>query len=181
MIARGDWRPEREANLLDGGAPFYRTYQTSEGGFVAVGALEPRFYASLLQCLGVDPGELPDQYDRAGWPVIKDRLASLFGARTRAHWELLFAGTDACVTPVLTMSESPRDPHLVDRASFVAPRGVVQPAPAPRVSRTPPSPPGRPPLVGADSRAILDQLGYGSDHIGMLIGLLAVGAPITED
>jgi alpha-methylacyl-CoA racemase len=133
----GEWGDRREANLLDGGAPFYRSYATADGRAVAVGALEPRFYGALVRGLGLDPEELPAQHDRAAWPALRERFAALFGRETREHWCQVFAGTEACVTPVLSLAELGADPHLRSRGSVVERDGVLHPAPAPRFSRTP--------------------------------------------
>jgi alpha-methylacyl-CoA racemase len=128
--ARGLWSEGRGANLLDGGAPFYRCYACADGRFVAVGALEPQFYAALIAGLGLSPDEAP-QFDTANWTRLHARFETLFAARGRDDWAAHFAGTDACVTPVLTLEEAPRHPHNAARATFVD-RGVMQPAPAPR-------------------------------------------------
>lgn len=135
--AAGDWTAERGTNLLDGGAPFYGTYETADGKYVSVGALERRFYAQLLDGLGLDPEQLPAQYDRSGWPELRAKIAAAFRKRTREEWEAIFAGTDACVTPVLSPEEAVRHPHMRARNSFVEVDGLPQPAPAPRFSRTP--------------------------------------------
>ena len=127
---RGLWSDTRGANLLDGGAPFYRCFTCRDGGYVAVGALEPRFYAALIAGLGLTPDEAP-QFDMAGWPALHARFEALFAARDRDDWAARFEGTEACVTPVLTMGEAPLHPHNAARATFVD-QGVVQPAPAPR-------------------------------------------------
>nr|WP_222622381.1 CaiB/BaiF CoA-transferase family protein [Ramlibacter albus] len=133
----GGWRDEREANLLDGGAHFYRTYATSDGKAVAVGAIEPRFYAALLKGLGLAGAELPAQQDRKAWPAMRERFAALFAQHTRDHWAQVFDGTEACVSPVLSLEEMARHPHVRGRASLVDVDGVLQPAAAPRFSRTP--------------------------------------------
>jgi alpha-methylacyl-CoA racemase len=132
LLDVGMWTERRGANLLDGGAPFYRTYRTSDGRFVAVGALEPRFYAELIAGLGLDPGELPDRFDPDTWPDLHRRFAEVFAGRTAAHWAEVFDGTDACVTPVLSMSEVPSHPHNAARGLLTdTPQGPVA-APAPR-------------------------------------------------
>jgi alpha-methylacyl-CoA racemase len=136
MHAAGHWRDAREANLLDGGAPFYRTYVCADGGHVAVGAIEPAFFAALLRGLDVDAAGI-DQGDRSMWPDLAARFARRFAARSRDDWATLFAGTDACVTPVLSLAEAPDHPHNRARATFAAPAGAVQPMPAPRFSATP--------------------------------------------
>ena len=134
LAARGLWSPHRGANLLDGGAPFYRCYGCRDGRFVAVGALEPQFHAALLAGLGLPAEDFP-QYDFAGWPAQHARLEAVFAARDRDDWAARFAGTDACVTPVLTLAEAPAHPHNAARGTFVDP-GVAQPAPAPRFGET---------------------------------------------
>jgi len=137
LRAQGLWRDEPGTNLLDTGAPFYDVYAAADGGYVAVGALEPQFYAALLRGLGLDREELPDQYDVSGWPALRARFASTFATGTRDEWAAVFEGTDACVAPVLSLAEAPEHPHLLARGTFVSVDGVVQPAPAPRFSRTP--------------------------------------------
>lgn len=136
LRAQGLWSDEVGTNLLDTGAPFYDVYATADG-YVAVGALEPPFYAALLRGLGLAGADLPDQYDRQGWPRLRAALAAAFATRTRDEWAAVFDGTDACVAPVLSMAEAPAHPHLAARGTFVSVDGVVQPAPAPRFSVTP--------------------------------------------
>ena len=136
LTARGVWRDERGVNLLDGGAPFYGVYRTSDNRHMAVGALEPAFYAELLTRLGLEPDEHV-QSDVAGWPALRERLAASFATRTQAEWVDVFAGGDACVEPVLGLQQAPEHPHLDARGTFVRDRDVVQPGPAPRFSRTP--------------------------------------------
>lgn len=126
----GEWVDRRGANLLDGGAPFYDTYACADGKYVAVGALEPQFYAALVSGLGLEG--LPDQLDREGWPVLRSAFGIAFGSRTRDEWADHFAGTDACVTPVLDFEEAAAHPHLVARGTFETRDGVVQAAPTPR-------------------------------------------------
>ena len=137
LTAMGVWRPDRGTNLLDGGAPFYDTYACADGEYVAVGALEPQFYAALLDGLGLDPADLPDQQDRSGWPVLRRVFTAAFAGRTRDEWAERFAGTDACVTPVLSFEEAAAHPHLAARSTYVRRDGVLQAAAAPRFSRTP--------------------------------------------
>ncbi|MFG1923384.1 CaiB/BaiF CoA transferase family protein [Cryptosporangium sp. NPDC048952] len=136
MLAAGLWSNERQDNLLDGAAPFYRTYRTADGGFVAVGALEPQFYRLLLETLGLDPADWP-QHDRSRWLALEKELASIFGTKARADWETIFDPLDACVTPVLSLAEAASSPELRERATFVDWDGVPQPAPAPRLSASP--------------------------------------------
>ncbi len=128
----GMWEDERGANLLDGGAPFYRTYRTQDGRFMAVGALEPAFYSELLEGLGIDEGGIPDRMDRENWPALADLFASMFVQRPRDDWQLVFDGSDACVTPVLTIAEAATHPHNAERAAIVEDPDGPRPAPAPR-------------------------------------------------
>jgi alpha-methylacyl-CoA racemase len=153
LAARGAWTDRPASNLLDTGAPFYDTYACADGRYVAVGALEPKFYAQLLAGLDLAGADLPAQGDRAGWPVLRARFAEAFARRTRDEWAAVFAGTDACVTPVLTFAEAAEHPHLAARGTVTAFGGVVQAAPAPRFSRTPPDEPAPPPAPGADDAA----------------------------
>src|SRR5580692_6379844 len=141
LRAGGTWRDERGTNLIDGGAPFYDTYQTADGGYLAVGALEPAFYGELVAGLGVDDDDLPDRDDRANWPALRERLTTVIAQRTTAEWTEIFEGTDACVAPVLSLGEAPDHPHNKARGTFTEVAGLTQPAPAPRFSRTPADPP----------------------------------------
>ncbi|NVN53683.1 Alpha-methylacyl-CoA racemase [Mycolicibacterium hippocampi] len=145
MKAVGSLKDERESFLLDGGAPFYRTYQTADGRYMAVGAIEPQFYAQLLAGLGLSADELPAQRDRSAFPALHALFAERFAEKTRDEWTQIFAGTDACVTPVLTWSEAAHSEHLRARGTIVTRDGVDQAAPAPRFSRTPPDPVAAPP------------------------------------
>jgi alpha-methylacyl-CoA racemase len=148
LRARGLWQRERGGNLFDGSAPFYATYTCSDGRFVAVGAVEPRFYAELIATLGLaDEIATADQYQRATWPDIRQRLAEAFAARSRDEWAELFAESDACVTPVLTPWEAAGHPHNAARGTFTEVGGHVHPAPAPRFSRTPAADPPQPARV----------------------------------
>lgn len=146
--ARGLWSEARGTNLLDGGAPFYCCYACRDGRFVAVGALEPQFYAALLAGLDIPPAEAP-QFDMAGWPALHARLAAVFATRDRDDWAVHFEGSDACVTPVLTVVEAPRHPHNAARGTFVE-QGVVQPAPAPRFDGEAPAAAPQPAPVSLD-------------------------------
>lgn len=138
----GVWREGRQANLLDGGAPFYRTYRTSDDRFVAVGALEPAFYSAFVTGLGLDETQMPDRFDVENWEELTDRFALVIASRTRDDWQDTFDGTDACVTPVLSMGEVMNHPHNVQRRAIVGSVGSQRPAPAPRFSGAtdPPSP-----------------------------------------
>ncbi len=128
----GQWHDARERNLFDGGAPFYATYATADGKAVAVGAIEPRFYAALLAGLGLDASTLAPQHDQASWPRMRERFAGIFAQHDRAHWCRVFEGTEACVSPVLSLSELAAHPHLRARTSLVDRGGILHPAPAPR-------------------------------------------------
>ncbi len=148
LSARGLWNEARGTNLLDGGAPFYRCYACRDGRFVAVGALEPQFYAALLTGLEIPSDEAP-QFDMTGWSALHARFATVFATRDRDDWASHFADTDACVTPVLTLAEAPGHPHNAARGTF-AMQGVVQPAPAPRFDGETASPPPQPALLSLD-------------------------------
>jgi alpha-methylacyl-CoA racemase len=136
LLARGQWDGPRGSNLLDGGAPFYTTYECADGEFVAIGALEQQFYRRLCELLEIDQAEI-DRGDRKNWPALRARLAALFKTRTRAEWCAVLEGSDACFAPVLGLREASSHPHLKHRGTYVNIDGVVQPAPAPRFSRTP--------------------------------------------
>ncbi|WP_210408115.1 CaiB/BaiF CoA-transferase family protein [Allokutzneria sp. NRRL B-24872] len=157
LVASGGWQDRRGVNLLDTGAPFYDVYETSDGGHMAVGALEPQFYAEFVRLLA--PDGLPDRGDPANWPELRRRIAEIFASRTRDEWAKVFEGTDACVSPVLGLTEAAEHPHNKARGVFVAPGGVVQPAPAPRFSGTPAPPVGVPAAAGSHTRAVLSEWG----------------------
>jgi alpha-methylacyl-CoA racemase len=168
LAASGLWSEARESNLLDGGAPFYRCYRTADDRFMAVGAIEPKFYAALLAGLGLDGSDLPDQYDRAGWPVLRDRLAAVFATRSRDAWTAVFVGTEACVVPVLTPAEAPSEPHLGARRTFVTIDGVTQPAPAPRFSRSIAAASAS--VLRRSAAAVLQGFGLSAAEAGDLVG-----------
>ena len=178
LRAAGGWSGPRGGNLLDGGAPFYRTYTCADGRYVAVGALEPRFYAELLAGLGLDDegAGAVRQYDRSRWPVLHARIAGVFATRSRDEWVKRFEGTDACVAPVLDPDEAPEHPHLAARGSFVEVAGVRQPGPAPRLSRTPGAVQGPAPSPGQHSREALTDWGFGTDEIANLLASGAITA-----
>jgi alpha-methylacyl-CoA racemase len=140
MLHLGEWTDERGANLLDGAAPFYDTYTCAGDGYVAVGAIEPQFYAALLAGLELSPEELGEQMDRTKWPHAKEAIAEAFAARSRDDWVEVFADSDACVTPVLNFAEVADFPHILERGTVIETDGIVQAASAPRFSRTPPTP-----------------------------------------
>ena len=178
LIAQGRWRDEAGVNFADTGSPFYEVYECADGRFVAVGAIEGPFYGELIRGLGLTSDELPDRRDEASWPALKERFAEVFRTRTRDEWAAHFAGADACVAPVLTLTEAPGHPHNRARGTFVEHGGVVQPAPAPRFSRTPNALGSTPPAPGDDSREILSELGYEPDEVDRLH---AAGAVITSE
>jgi alpha-methylacyl-CoA racemase len=159
LQAQGQWTTRRGSNLVDGGAPFYDTYETSDGKFVSVGALEPKFYALLLEKLGLSDEECTDQNNFHDWPKMRTRLATVFKLRTRAEWCELLEGSDACFAPVLDLQEAPNHPHNKARNTYIELGGMKQPAPAPRFSRTRSevvSPPSKP---GSDKAAVLQDWG----------------------
>jgi alpha-methylacyl-CoA racemase len=153
---RGDGRysDERGVNLVDGGAPFYDAYETSDGKFVAVGAMEPQFYSQFVAGLGLDESALPDRMDRQNWDSLRSTFADLFRTRTRDDWAKLFAPTDACVSPVLTFAEAPEYEHIAVRESLTELDGVVQHAPAPRFSRTRPARPVAPATSTVEAESV---------------------------
>ncbi|SMQ20461.1 alpha-methylacyl-CoA racemase [Streptomyces sp. Ag82_O1-12] len=150
MLAAGGWQDRRGANLLDGGCPYYGTYETADGRYMAVGALEPRFYAEFLALLGVE-GQEGARKDVARWSELREQVATRFKSRTRDEWTAVFDGSDACVAPVLSLREAPHHPHLAARGTFTDHGGITQPAPAPRFSATPTSVRTGPARPGADT------------------------------
>jgi alpha-methylacyl-CoA racemase len=154
MRASGMWTDVRGTNMLDGGAPYYDTYECADGRYVAVGAIEPQFYAAMLAGLGLDAANLPPQNDAARWPELRAVLTETFGSRDREHWAKVFADSDACVTPVLAFGEVQTEPHITERNTFYEVNGALQPRPAPRFSRTAPATP-HPAEPAADIEAVL--------------------------
>jgi alpha-methylacyl-CoA racemase len=167
LKAMGKWTQERGSNLLDGGAHFYDTYRCRDGKYVSVGAIEPRFYAELLEKAGVDDPDFTEQWARACWPALKDKLAAVLLTRTRDEWCALFDCTDACVAPVLDMDEAPLHPHNRSRGTFIEVEGVMQAAPAPRFSRTPAERPRQPTGLGQVD-AVLSDWGFAAAEIEQL-------------
>lgn len=166
---RGQWSVRRGENLFDSGAPWYDTYACADGRYVAVGALEPQFFAVLLERLGLrERIDADRQLDRDTWPHQRAEFEAAFAAHPRAHWESVFADVDACVTPVLDMDEAPAHPHNAARGAFVTLDGVTQPAPAPRFSGTPNAAPAPAPAVGAHTDELLADLGRDADQIAQL-------------
>jgi alpha-methylacyl-CoA racemase len=165
LVEKGQWSLEREANLVDGGAHFYDVYETADGEHVAIGPVEPQFYALLLERMGLDPAEWP-QDER--WPELSERMAAEFRTRTRDEWSALLEGTDACFAPVLNFAEAAAHPHLRERETYVEAFGVMQPAPAPRFSRTPGAISAPPCAPGQHSREVLADWGFAATEIAAL-------------
>jgi alpha-methylacyl-CoA racemase len=166
FLGAGLWQDRRGSNLLDTGAPFYDVYETSDGGWMAVGPLEPQFYREFVALLGLaDDAELPGQFDLSAWPVLRARFGEVFAQRSRDEWTAVFAATDACVAPVLSMHEAPAHPHLATRGTFVTRNGRVEPAPAPRFDRTKAELRDGPPRPGTHSRAVAVGLGLDVDRL----------------
>jgi alpha-methylacyl-CoA racemase len=163
--AAGSWKDERRKNLLDGGAHFYDTYQTKDGKWVAIGSIEPQFYAELLAKTGVNPSEFEAQQDRDGWDGLRDKLATVFKTKTRDEWDQIMGGSDVCFGPVLTLDEAPKHPHNVARSTFVEIDGVPQPAPAPRFLGTPGEIQSGPPAIGAHNESALSDWGFSTAEI----------------
>lgn len=182
MAAQGRWTMDSPAsNFCDGGSPYYNCYETSDGRYLAVAPTEAQFYAILVERLGLDLHELPDRDDPANWPGLTTVFAEIFRTRSRDQWMERFDGTDACVTPVLTFGEAREHPHNVARGTFVEAFGVVQPAPAPRLSRTPATIAGPPPRPGAHSREILHEWGVDAQRIDALVESGAVVERPTDE
>ncbi len=158
LLAAGRWRDERGVNLLDSGVPWYDVYQTADGQWMAAGPLEEKFYVEFLTLLGLDPGEW-ERGDPRTWSALRERIAAAFAARTRAEWTKIFQGTDACVAPVLSLTEAADHPHLAARGTFVEVDGIRQPGAAPRFSRTPAAVQGPPARPGAHTREALTDWG----------------------
>jgi alpha-methylacyl-CoA racemase len=173
MRDMGQWDGGRGGNLLDGGAHFYEVYETADGKHVSIGSMEPKFYANLLAALGLDPAELPEQYDASTWPEMKRRFAEIFKTRTRDEWEQALGSAEVCFAPVLDLDEARAFSHNRERGVFVDHDGMVQPAPAPRFDRTPSAIAGPAPAPGEHTREGLAAWGFGDDELD---GLAAAGA-----
>ena len=170
LAACGQWDPQhRAANLLDGGAPFYDTYEAADGRHVSLGPLEPKFFAELARRIGLDARYVARQYDRRLWPEMREAIAALMRSKTRDEWTALLEGSDACFAPVLTLAEAPAHAHARAREAFVDVAGVRQPAPAPRFSRSAPTAPTAAPVPGAHTREVLAEAGYTALEIGTLL------------
>jgi alpha-methylacyl-CoA racemase len=167
-MAAGTWADGRGENELDGSAPWYAAYETADGKYVCIGAIEERFYRELLSLLQLDGEDLPDRRDRSRWPELRARFAEVFRTKTRDEWTRVMEGSDACFAPVLSLSEAPKHPHNKMRGTFVEVDGVVQPAAAPRFSRTPGRIQQGPPLSGDDAGEALLEWGFSSGEIDAL-------------
>jgi alpha-methylacyl-CoA racemase len=168
MKAQGHWEDTRGANLLDGAAHFYDTYETQDGKYISIGALEPEFYRLLVERTGVDAKAFATHMDRQHWPALRQKLAAVIKQKTRGEWCAILEGTDACVAPVLSMEEAPQHPHNRARGSFVEVAGVVQPAPAPRFSRSNPPAPRAASPAGGDTLFVLRAAGYDESQLQLL-------------
>jgi len=156
MRDMGVWTDDRGTNMLDGGAPYYDTYECADGRYMSVGAIEPQFYAAMLDGLGLDPADLPGQNDRSRWPELRARFTEVFAGKDRDHWAKVFADSDACVTPVLAFGEVETEPHITERNTFYRVGNGLQPLPAPRFSRSAPDQPRPPRPPGSDTEAVLN-------------------------
>jgi len=175
LRAAGRWTDQRGDNILDTGAHYYDVYETRDGQYVAVGSIEPKFYAELLRLTGLEHEELPRQNDRTSWPTLKERVAAIFRTKTRDEWCRLMEGSEVCFAPVLSMQEAPRHPHNRERGTFVEFEGVVQPAPAPRFARTPSTiqrPPAKP---GEHTEEALREWGFSASELEQFHGCGAIG------
>ena len=175
LMASGKWSDERGRNFLDGGVPWYDTYETADGRWMAVGCLEPQFYAVFVDLLGI-PDDVRDRTDPRGWTRLRKAIADAFAQRTQEEWTEVFSDTDACVAPVLSLLEAPSHPHLRARQTFVDVDGVTQPAAAPRFSNHAARVPVAPRAVGADTVRVLQEFGFGD-----IDRLLAEGVIVDAD
>ena len=173
----GQWHDQRGVNVLDTGAPWYDTYETADGKWLAVGAIEARFYQEFLNGLGLAAEPLPKQHDRQRWPELKARFATVIKSKPRDRWAEVFAGTDACVTPVLSLDEVPKHPHMAQRATLETIDGVTAPAPAPRFSRTSAITGAQASAPGTDTARVLAGFGFSTTEIAELTSQGVVGTP----
>jgi alpha-methylacyl-CoA racemase len=174
LMRAGLWTDERGVNALDSGAPWYDAYETSDGKYVSIGAIEARFYQDLLKRIGLDKETLPAQLDRSGWPVLREKLKAVFHTKTQDEWSRLLAGTDTCFAPVLSLDEAPEHPHALARGNYVTVAGIKQPGPAPRFSRTKPEIRSPPPKAGEHTDAALRDWGFSSEEIDGLRAIAAI-------
>ncbi len=176
LLAGGFWKDERAVNDLDGGAPWYDCYQTSDGKSVSVGAIEGKFYSQLVERLGFAKDELPDRCRRSNYPALRQALAERISSKTLAEWTAIMDGSDACFAPVLSWGELPDHPHNAARDAYLDIDGITQPAPAPRFDRSPPAVPRKPSHPGGSSRAVLRGAGLDDDAIETLIASGTIAA-----
>jgi len=167
-MARGAWRNERGENVLDGGVPWYSVYETADGKYVSIGAIEARFYRELLRRMGIDESWEGKQHEREAWPQLREKLAAAFRSKTRDEWCEILEGVDVCFAPVLDPWEAPKHPHLQARSSFVEAFGIMQPAPAPRFSRSTPKITGAPPAPGEHTEQVLRDWRFSTSEIDAL-------------
>jgi alpha-methylacyl-CoA racemase len=170
----GFWREERGTNFLDGGAHFYEVYETADGKYISLGAIEPQFYAALLDILGDEAEPFQTQWDMANWPALKESLAKIFRRKTRDEWDAVFEGVDVCYAPVLSIGEVRHHPHHQARGTFVDDGDYWQPAPAPRFSRTPPELRGPAAAIGAHTQEVLREFGFSDQEIAQRVAAGAV-------
>ncbi|MCP5025530.1 MAG: CoA transferase [Actinomycetia bacterium] len=175
MFASGSWDLDRGTNVLDTGSHLYGTYECADGEWVSIGSIEGKFHAELLEKIGVEPEDIPDRMDRSRWVEYKKRLTGIFLAKTRAEWCEIMEGSDVCFAPVLSLAEAPNHPHMKERGTFVELEGVVQPAPAPRFSRTPGEIQGPVPEPGQHTADVLGDWGWSADRIAALRSAGAIG------
>ncbi len=171
LLATGQWQEARGANILDSGSPWYDAYETKDGQYVSIGSIEPKFYADLLQRLGLANEPLPKQNDVSRWSELRARFTTVFKSKTRDEWCTVFEGSDACFAPVLTFTEAKRHPHNVARANFITVAGIEQAAPAPRFSRTSPAVRRAPPERGEGGQSALADWGFAASEIERLRSL----------
>lgn len=173
-FANKTWKNQREKNMLDGGAPYYRCYETQDNKYIAVGAIEPQFFKAFVQLAGLPESDLAIQNNRQSWDEMQQRYSTLFKTKTRDQWVQVFADSDACVAPVLDFDEVVNYPHNRVRETFITPNGVLQSAPAPRFDRTPVPPPSAPVAVGSSTAEVLFSLGYTQVQIEKMIAAAAI-------
>jgi alpha-methylacyl-CoA racemase len=169
MRASGMWNDNRGDNLLDGGAHFYDTYECADGKWLAIGAIEPQFHAVLMKGLGLADSDFPHRMDRKHWPDYSKRIADVVRTKSRDEWMAIFENTDACVAPVLDMVEAPKHPHNAARGTFADAFGVIQPAPAPRFSRTEGAIQGHPPVAGEQTKSAMIDWGVAPDRVAAML------------
>ncbi len=168
MLHTGFATEGRGENMLDTGAHFYDVYECADGGWISIGSIEPQFYAELVQKLGLDPDDFADQHDRSRWPELKEKVAAVVATKARDEWDAILEGSDVCYAPVLTVSEAKEHPHHVARGTFVESGGIVQPGPAPRLSRTPGEIRRPPAHAGQHTDEVLAEMGLDAERIAAL-------------